>query len=75
MREFPKDKYLRVVSTVAGFRRGGIAHNSEPVLHNPADFDPEQIQQMLDEPKLVTDWVDDPNGKPAKATPKPKPAA
>lgn len=44
---------LRVVSTIAGFRRGGVSHPSSEVTHPPGTFSEEQAQQILEEPALV----------------------
>jgi len=58
---------LRVISSVAGFRRGGIVHTTQPALHDLRDLHPEKIEQILAEPALTADLVE----KPAQ----PEPAA
>lgn len=45
---------LRVTSTIAGFRRGGIGHPAAEVTHPPGTFTQEQAEQILGEPALVT---------------------
>ncbi|WEO73779.1 hypothetical protein [Agrobacterium vitis] len=51
---------LRVISTVAGFRRGGVVHTTEPALHDLKDLHPEKIEQILAEPALTADLVEKP---------------
>ncbi|MCF1449988.1 hypothetical protein FS815_24670 [Agrobacterium vitis] len=58
---------LRVISSVAGFRRGGLVHTTEPALHDLKDLHPEKIEQILAEPALTAELVE----KPAQ----PEPAA
>jgi len=50
--------FLRVVSAVDGFRRGGIAHVKGAAIHDLESFKrPEQIEQILADPTLTTDLV------------------
>lgn len=49
--------FLRIVSAVAGFRRGGIAHVQGEATHDPAGFTPDQVEQILAEPTLTVDLV------------------
>lgn len=49
--------FLRVVSAIAGFRRGGIAHVLGEATHDLAGFKPEQVEQILAEPTLTVDLV------------------
>ncbi|NSZ48452.1 hypothetical protein G6L63_11080 [Agrobacterium vitis] len=51
---------LRVISSVAGFRRGGLVHTTEPALHDLKDLHPEKIEQILAEPALTADLVEKP---------------
>ncbi|WP_337267064.1 hypothetical protein [Oryzifoliimicrobium ureilyticus] len=48
---------LKVISRVAGFRRGGIAHPTEAVLHDMESMHPDQVEQILAEPNLVAELV------------------
>lgn len=50
---------LRVTSTIAGFRRGGIAHPAAEVTHAPGTFTVEQAEQILGEPALVAKELTD----------------
>ncbi|ACM37163.1 hypothetical protein RvVAT039_04320 [Agrobacterium vitis] len=51
---------LRVISTVAGFRRGGLTHTTEPTLYDLKDLHPEKIEQILAEPALTAELVEKP---------------
>ncbi|MDQ0454712.1 hypothetical protein [Rhizobium paknamense] len=51
---------LRVISSVPGFRRGGIVHTAEPALHDLTDLHPENIEQILAEPALTAELVEKP---------------
>jgi hypothetical protein len=48
-----KEKYIEIVSKRAGFRRGGIEHPDQPVLHETGSFTAAQLAQILAEPTLV----------------------
>lgn len=47
------DKALRIVSTVAGFWRGGVQHPTAEVTHVPGTFTAAQAQQIKDEAELT----------------------
>lgn len=51
---------LRVISQIAGFRRGGITHSTEPALHSLRDLHPAKIEQILAEPSLTAELVEKP---------------
>jgi hypothetical protein len=51
---------LRVISQVTDFRRGGIAHSTEPTLHSLRDLHPLKIEQILAEPSLTAELVEKP---------------
>ena len=46
-------KYVKITSAIDGFRRGGIAHSTEPVIHEVSDFTREQLAQIEAEQTLV----------------------
>lgn len=48
---------LRIAAKVDGFRRAGVAHAAAPVEHPAGAFTPEQIEQLLAEPRLVVELV------------------
>jgi hypothetical protein len=60
-------KGLRIIAKKGGFRRGGIAHTTEPKEYLLDDFTKEQLQQIQEEGKptgmLVVQEIDI---KPAK---------
>lgn len=63
--------FLRVVSAVDGFRRGGIAHVKGAAIHDLESFKrPEQIEQILADPTLTSDFVHAPedDGSDKKST-------
>lgn len=50
--------FLRVVSSIDGFRRGGLTHVKGAAIHDLKSFKrPEQIEQILAEPALTSDLV------------------
>ncbi|MVA24540.1 hypothetical protein V6582_05840 [Agrobacterium vitis] len=51
---------LRVISTVAGFRRGGLIHTTEPTLYDLKGLHLEKIEQILAEPALTVELVEKP---------------
>lgn len=44
---------LRITARRAGFRRAGLAHPAEPVVHAAGTFTPGQVAALLAEPNLV----------------------
>lgn len=49
--------FLRIISSIEGFRRGGIAHAVGDVLHDLTRLHPNQVEEILNEPVLVADLV------------------
>lgn len=43
----------------AGFRRAGVRHTPEPQIFPGDAFTPEQIDQLLKDPELVVDVLED----------------
>ncbi|WP_440411139.1 HI1506-related protein [Neorhizobium petrolearium] len=56
-RSFEQSPKVRITSTKAGFRRGGIEHSKEPRDFEIADLHPQQIEAFLAEPKLTVEIV------------------
>jgi hypothetical protein len=44
---------VTIVSTVANFRRGGIAHPTKAVVHEAGTFSKDAYDKITNEPKLV----------------------
>lgn len=51
---------IRITSSIAGFRRAGVAHPAVPTLYPNDHFTPEQIRQLEAEPRLVVEHIEDP---------------
>ena len=52
---------LRITAKRPGFRRAGIAHPAEPVVHLPGQFTPAQVEALMADPGLVVErWGDSP---------------
>lgn len=48
---------IRIAAKREGFRRAGLSHPKAPVEHLPEAFSPEQLEQLLGEPKLRVELV------------------
>ncbi|MVA17646.1 hypothetical protein GOZ94_01635 [Agrobacterium vitis] len=59
---------LRVISSVAGFRRGGLTHTTEPTLYDLKGLHPEKVEQILAEPALTAELVEKPAQSDAAGT-------
>lgn len=46
---------VRIAAKREGFRRAGMAHSVEPVVHPPGVFDEGQIAALLAEPNLIVE--------------------
>lgn len=51
---------IRITSTIAGFRRAGVAHPTEPTVYPDDHFSAKQLQQLEAEPRLVVEQIEDP---------------
>jgi hypothetical protein len=49
--------FLRIISVIDGFRRGGITHVKGADTYDLSKFTPDQVEQILAEPSLTTDLV------------------
>ena len=61
-------KGIRISARTHGFRRAGIAHPGEAVVHPIDRFDDAQIALLEAEPQLVVDWVEVDDEDSAKVT-------
>ena len=50
---------VRIAALAEGFRRCGMAHTVAPRTHPAGTFTADQVGEMLDEPGLVVDVLDD----------------
>ncbi|WP_440410631.1 HI1506-related protein [Neorhizobium petrolearium] len=57
-RSFEHPPKIRITSTKAGFRRGGIEHSKGPRDFEIVDLLPQQIEAFLAEPKLTVEIVE-----------------
>jgi hypothetical protein len=48
---------IRIRSKRTGFRRTGVAHSDQWMEHPDETFSPEQLEQLLDEPMLQVEFV------------------
>lgn len=48
---------IRIVAKRDGFRRAGLSHPKSPVDHQARSLTPDQIEQLLGEPKLKVEFV------------------
>ncbi len=54
-------KVVRIISTVAGFRRAGLEHPTRAVDHRADEITPEQLAALKAEPRLVVQVLDLPD--------------
>mgnify|MGYP000212220957 CR=1 FL=1 len=54
---------IRITSTIAGFRRAGVAHPAEPTDYPDDHFSAKQLQQLETEPRLVVEQIEDPEAQ------------
>jgi hypothetical protein len=59
---------LRIAARRAGFRRAGLAHPAQPVLHPAGTFTPDQVEALLAETMLMVEII-----PPETATPDTRP--
>jgi len=55
-------KLIRIISSIEGFRRAGMAHSKTPTDHKEDTFTEEQLKALQDEPNLlvqITEAEDD----------------
>jgi len=64
---------IRITSKKNGFRRCGIEHPDQTVVHPDGTFTPEQIKQLKAEPMLIVEEV--PENKPGNDNPTNNPVA
>ena len=50
---------IRITSSIAGFRRAGMAHPATPATYTDDHFSVEQIRQLEAEPRLVVEHIED----------------
>ena len=54
---------IRITSTIAGFRRAGVAHPAEPTDYPDDHFSAKQLQQLEAEPRLVVEQIEEPDAQ------------
>ena len=57
---------IKITSRKDGFRRCGVAHPSMPAEHSPDAFTQEQLAELMAEPMLVVEVLDDQVSPPEK---------
>lgn len=60
-------KKIRTISSIEGFRRGGVAHSRTPTDFPVSRFTKAQLEQIKNEPRLVVEEVEDDGKEPTAA--------
>ena len=57
---------IKIISLREGFRRAGISHSTNPVLHEDDAFTPEELKALQGDSMLVVEVVKRGPGRPPK---------